>query len=241
MHPTQSAQVGLANFSGNAVAGSWRRGRSAAGPGLTCWFGVEPPAGIEPATPSLPSMRGSFTTPCSTSRGHTTVQVGGAANGGVVGRGEVTCSAVSLSGRGVLRRPRHHHPAGADRQCLRLPPQRPSPGCGRRARRGAAVHPSLSAPNQRQGGTVQPHLAGRVGLPTPLRQQSGTHRCLPWTAGCTCTTITGLTPHWAATHPSAVSTTPPTLTASRRWVTVDNRCAGDGYSPWIQDTADGSV
>ena len=23
-------------------------------PGLTCWFGVEPPAGIEPATPSLP-------------------------------------------------------------------------------------------------------------------------------------------------------------------------------------------
>jgi hypothetical protein len=25
-----------------------------AGPGLSCWFGVEPPAGIEPATPSLP-------------------------------------------------------------------------------------------------------------------------------------------------------------------------------------------
>jgi len=23
-------------------------------PGLACWFGVEPPAGIEPATPSLP-------------------------------------------------------------------------------------------------------------------------------------------------------------------------------------------
>ena len=23
-------------------------------PGLSCWFGVEPPAGIEPATPSLP-------------------------------------------------------------------------------------------------------------------------------------------------------------------------------------------
>jgi hypothetical protein len=25
-------------------------------PGLCCWFGVEPPAGIEPATPSLPWM-----------------------------------------------------------------------------------------------------------------------------------------------------------------------------------------
>jgi hypothetical protein len=42
------------------VAGNWRffflRGcdRPGAGPGLSYWFGVEPPAGIEPATPSLP-------------------------------------------------------------------------------------------------------------------------------------------------------------------------------------------
>ena len=36
----------------------------------------------------------------------------------------------------------------------------------------------------------------------------------PWTAGCTCTTITAPTPHSAATHPSAASTTPLTLTAS---------------------------
>jgi hypothetical protein len=42
------------------IAGNWRffflRGcdRPGAGPGLGCWFGVEPPAGIEPATPSLP-------------------------------------------------------------------------------------------------------------------------------------------------------------------------------------------
>jgi hypothetical protein len=28
--------------------------RPGVGPGLCCWFGVEPPAGIEPATPSLP-------------------------------------------------------------------------------------------------------------------------------------------------------------------------------------------
>jgi hypothetical protein len=30
--------------------------RPGVGPGLCCWFGVEPPAGIEPATPSLPWM-----------------------------------------------------------------------------------------------------------------------------------------------------------------------------------------
>ena len=29
------------------------RNRPGAGPGLSCWFGVEPPAGIEPATPSF--------------------------------------------------------------------------------------------------------------------------------------------------------------------------------------------
>ena len=37
---------------------------------------VEPPAGIEPATPSLPSMRRWFTTLCNTPRRHTTAQVG---------------------------------------------------------------------------------------------------------------------------------------------------------------------
>jgi hypothetical protein len=58
--PTQSAQVGLANSLANAVAGSGPRGRSVAGRCLSCWFGVEPPAGIEPATPSLPSMVGPF-------------------------------------------------------------------------------------------------------------------------------------------------------------------------------------
>src|SRR5215211_1175450 len=42
------------------IAGKWRFGgfracnRPGVGPGLACWFGVEPPAGIEPATPSLP-------------------------------------------------------------------------------------------------------------------------------------------------------------------------------------------
>jgi hypothetical protein len=56
---------------------------------------VEPPAGIEPATPSLPSMRGWFTTPCSTPRTHTTTQVRGAFEGRVVRRREATRSTVS--------------------------------------------------------------------------------------------------------------------------------------------------
>jgi hypothetical protein len=43
------------------------------------------PRRIEPATPSLPSMRGWFATPHSTSRPRITAQVGGAIGGGVVG------------------------------------------------------------------------------------------------------------------------------------------------------------
>jgi hypothetical protein len=58
-------------------------------------LGVEPPAGIEPATPSLPSMRGGFTTPRTTSRLHTSPQVEGTVAGCVVGRGEVARSVVS--------------------------------------------------------------------------------------------------------------------------------------------------
>jgi hypothetical protein len=52
--PTQRVQVGLANLWQTAVGGSRSRDRPGARPGLACWFVVEPPAGIEPATPSLP-------------------------------------------------------------------------------------------------------------------------------------------------------------------------------------------
>jgi hypothetical protein len=38
---------------------------------------VEPPGGIEPPTPSLPSMRGRFTLPCSTLRVHITTELRG--------------------------------------------------------------------------------------------------------------------------------------------------------------------
>ena len=62
---------------------------------LTALTYMEPPAGIEPATPSLPSMRGGFTTPCSTSCLYTTAQVSSAAKGWVVGRREAARSTVS--------------------------------------------------------------------------------------------------------------------------------------------------
>jgi hypothetical protein len=77
--------------------------RPGGGPGLSCWFVVEPPAGIEPATPSLPSMRGWFTPPHTTFRGHTTAQVKGAAGDRGVGWREVACSAVS--GKSLARAP----------------------------------------------------------------------------------------------------------------------------------------
>jgi hypothetical protein len=56
---------------------------------------VEPPAGIEPATPSLPSMRRWFTTPCDTSHPYTTAQVRTAVEGCVVRRDEAASSRVS--------------------------------------------------------------------------------------------------------------------------------------------------
>jgi hypothetical protein len=76
-------------------------GDSPAFPLVRAW--VEPPAGIEPATPSLPSMRGWFTSPCTTSPTHATEQVKGAAEGCAVGWGEVACGAVS--GKSLARTP----------------------------------------------------------------------------------------------------------------------------------------
>jgi hypothetical protein len=104
------------NRSGNSLAngGSRLSGMPQASTrlGLACWFVVEPPAGIEPATPSLPSMRRRFTPPRGTSRDHTTVQVRAAAKGWIVERREVARSAVSgkslaraLRGSSVTRTP----------------------------------------------------------------------------------------------------------------------------------------
>ena len=77
------------------IARPWAWRRPSTRPGLGCWFGVEPPAGIEPATPSLPSMRRWFTTPCSTSRPTQPCRSEALRRVGFVGRGEVTCSVVS--------------------------------------------------------------------------------------------------------------------------------------------------
>jgi hypothetical protein len=59
---------------------------------LLVWGGT--PAGIEPATPSLPSMRRWFMTPCGTARSRTTAQVRGTVEGCVVGWAEAASSRV---------------------------------------------------------------------------------------------------------------------------------------------------
>jgi hypothetical protein len=59
--------------------------------------------GFEPLTPCMPLMRGEFTSPCTASPTHATELVKGAAEGWVVGRREVTCSAVS--GKSLARVP----------------------------------------------------------------------------------------------------------------------------------------
>jgi hypothetical protein len=93
--PTQSAQIKLANSLANGDPSLDTSNRPGAGPGLSWWFGVEPPAGIEPATPSLPSMRGRFTTPYMTFRHYMNVEVDGIVAGWVVRRREAARSAVS--------------------------------------------------------------------------------------------------------------------------------------------------
>jgi hypothetical protein len=92
-----------------------------------CWARPEllvgGPAGIEPATPSLPSMRGWFTTLLSTSWFLTTVQVRGTLEGRVVGRGEAACS--FASGKSLTHRSGRPPPAvkawSAVRQYSRKP------------------------------------------------------------------------------------------------------------------------
>jgi hypothetical protein len=114
--PNHNVQIGLANLWQTAVAGSWHApGRVLTRPGLLVCG--EPPAGIEPATPSLPSMRGRFTTPRNTSRYHTIAQVKDAAEERGVGRRKVACSAVSGKSlaRALHRRPWAWTPAPSSR------------------------------------------------------------------------------------------------------------------------------
>ena len=73
--------------------------------------------------------------------------------------------------------------------------------------------PGPTGPDQRQGRTLQPHPARRMGLRPTLDLRRPTHPRL--TAGSTSTTITDTTPPSAA-HPSAASATCPGTTARPR-------------------------
>jgi hypothetical protein len=71
------------------------RNRPGTRPGLGCWFGVEPPAGIEPATPSLPSMVGPFGEQRGTSLRSTEPQVASLIGDREMGYGEAVCGAAA--------------------------------------------------------------------------------------------------------------------------------------------------
>jgi hypothetical protein len=110
------------------------------------------PAGIEPATPSLPSMRGRFTKLCSASRDYTTAQVRGAAEGWVVSRREATPS--TASGKSLAQRhARRPDPTSAMQLAAAqsLPPFWLPSAAGQGARSGGVRH----------GRTSGRHLRGR--------------------------------------------------------------------------------
>jgi hypothetical protein len=143
---------------------------------------VEPPAGIEPATPSLPSMRGGFTTPCSPSRTHTIAQVRGAAGSWVVGRREVARSAVSGKS---LARDQH------GRSMARASGHRPTSSTLATGTSGAHRCPQMyslrrhvmaagwSDPAQSQGVRSGPASGGQVILGSADRPSNNAHHPLP--------------------------------------------------------------
>ncbi len=75
----------------------------------------------------------------------------------------------------VLRPPRHQRRARDDRQRLGLPLHDPRLRLPR-ARRPPPAHPALPAAHQRQGRTLHPHPARRLGLRRDLRLKPRTHR-----------------------------------------------------------------
>jgi hypothetical protein len=85
------------------VAHPWAWHRPGVGPGLCCWFVVEPPAGIEPATPSLPSMVGPFGGQRGTSLRSIELQVAGLIDDREMG----CCEAVygAAAGKSLARSP----------------------------------------------------------------------------------------------------------------------------------------
>ncbi|GGS35256.1 IS481 family transposase [Streptomyces griseoviridis] len=81
-------------------------------------------------------------------------------------------------GHRLVRRPGHHRRAGADRQCLgpheeHLPRHLPEPGDP------AAPDPAVATADQRQGRTLPPHPARRVGLHPALHLRPRTTGRVP--------------------------------------------------------------
>jgi hypothetical protein len=64
---------------------------------------------------------------------------------------------------------------GAQRQRLCLPELRRLQNRGPRQRRRAALHPAAPAPDQRQGGALQPHAPRGMGLRSPVHLKPATH------------------------------------------------------------------
>ena len=88
-----------------------------------------------------------------------------------------TAAAFLAASRRILRRPRHHRQSGAhgQRVLLPLPDLRSSPGTAPQT----PAHPPLPTPNQRQGGTLQPHPRHRMGLRPALHLRNRARRHLP--------------------------------------------------------------
>jgi hypothetical protein len=151
------------------------------------------PAGIEPATPSLPSMRGWFTTPCSTPRCRTTAQARAAVERLAARRREATCGAVSgkalasqtqsPTGRPTLssllalgrparpagppRPPGASQPRAAPAPAHRSPPtqQRRLPASASRSRSTSSSPPRPSAAQRSNNRPVHSRMAlGRPGV-----------------------------------------------------------------------------
>ena len=133
---------------------------------------------------------------------------------------------------GRVRQGRHPDRAGADRQRVGLPQPR-LPGHDRRARRPPQADAALAAPDQRQGRTVHPDPAPRVGVrpsvpvePRPPPGPRALRRLLQSPA----------TPHRdRRPHPSTLSTTSPDITTSRPcWQRSE-------YLKWIPGASDPSA
>ncbi len=109
------------------------------------------------------------------------------------------CGRLLAPGRRALRRPRHPGAETDDRQRARLHLDRPQARL-HRARDQTHPHQALPAPNQREGRTLHPHHARRLGLRRDLRQLGRTPTARS-PAGSTTTIADDHTAASATNHP----------------------------------------